>query len=193
MKSLLLICSLLVGGLISWYRTGWRIFAIDEMLTPNPVLGFLAVIGFFMFIVSFTIPYIGFVPTSEELFASKKTLVRMFFFSLTFFVTGTIADGGWVFAHAMRYGDDHWYCQGFKHAYLHPNEGVVVMRGINDPKDPQQFLVVRYNDCGEKWYQMSEQEGAYPNKGTRVRVAGACLNQQISASVSPKQFQEIRF
>lgn len=193
MKSLLLICSFFLGGLISWYRTGWRIFAIGEMLTPNPTLGFLVMIGFIMFIASFTIPNIGWVSIGEELFASKKTLVRIFFFSLTLFATGVVVDGGWVFVHAMRYGDNHWYCQGFKHAHLHPNEGVVVMRGVNDPKDPYQFLVVRYKDCGERWYQMLENESAYPIKGTSVQVVGACLNQPINSGAFSRQFQEIRF
>ncbi len=190
MKSLLLMtCSFIIGGLINWYRTGWRIFDIDNMLTPNPTLGFISAIGFIMWaagsmILLFTDP--------KEILAKKKTL-RFSLFSLLFFVTGTVADGGWVLAHEIRYGSDHWYCQGPKHTHLHPNEGVVVRRGIDDPKDKQQFLVVRYSDCGEKWYEMSEPESVYPNRGTRVQVRGACLNQHIISSVSSKQFQEIRF
>lgn len=190
MKDVLLIFSMLLMGLISWYRTGWRIFSIDNMLVPDPTLGFLSLIALFMFLLCFLLPPFNWV--RKELLPKRMTILTGIL-SASVFVTGVIADSGWVFAHAIHYGDDHWYCQGFKHAYLHPNEGVVVRRGIDDPKDPQQFIVVRYYDCGDKWYQMSEQESAYPTKGTRVRVGGACLNPQIIASTSSKQFQEIQF
>jgi|SRR3989344_1405129 len=188
MKDFLFISSMLLAGMISWYRTGWRIFSIGNMPTPNATVGFLTILAFLMAFSSF-LPF----RWGLKRLWPKKYSLKILAFSAIVFASGTVLDGGWVFAHVVRYGNNHWYCQGFKHAYLHPDKGIVVRRGIDDPKDPQQFLVVKYRDCGEKWYEMSDPENFYPQKGTRIKVAGGCIPDRMISRTSSRQFQLARF